>query len=43
MEARTKWIDERLDDRFDHIDIRIELTGPTREQADHLGERFKGR
>jgi uncharacterized OsmC-like protein len=29
--------------RFDHIDLRIELTGPTQEQAEHLAERFKGR
>src|SRR5437588_7747291 len=26
--------------RFDHVDIRIELTGPNQEQAEHLGERF---
>ena len=29
--------------RFDHIDLHIELAGPTREQAEHLTERFKGR
>ncbi len=29
--------------RFDHIDLRIELIGPTQEQAEHLVERFKGR
>lgn len=29
--------------RFDHIDLRIELIGPTRIQAEHLVERFKGR
>ncbi len=29
--------------RFDHIDVRIELLGPTQEQAEHLTERFKGR
>lgn len=29
--------------RFDHIDLRIELIGPTREQAQHLVERFTGR
>jgi|SRR5579884_2359953 len=29
--------------RFEHIDLRIELTGPLQEQAEHLVERFKGR
>lgn len=29
--------------RFDHIDLNIELVGPTAEQAEHLVERFKGR
>jgi|SRR5579859_4240218 len=29
--------------RFDHIDLQIELTGPSPEQADQLVERFKGR
>lgn len=29
--------------RFDHIDLRIELTGPSQTQAEHLVERFKGR
>lgn len=29
--------------KFDHIDLEIELTGPSLEQAKHLVERFKGR
>ncbi len=29
--------------RFDHIDIHIDLIGPTESQAEHLVERFKGR
>lgn len=29
--------------RFDHIDLHLELIGPTSEQAEHLTERFKGR
>lgn len=29
--------------RFDHIDLHIELIGPTQEQGEHLTERFKGR
>lgn len=29
--------------RFDHMNLHIELVGPTREQAEHLTERFKGR
>ncbi len=29
--------------RFDHMDLHIELVGPTQEQAEHLTERFKGR
>lgn len=29
--------------RFDHIDLRFELLGPTEEQAEHLLQRFKGR
>src|SRR5579871_3880212 len=29
--------------RFDHIDLRLELVGPSPEQAQHLVERFKGR
>jgi uncharacterized OsmC-like protein len=29
--------------RFDHIDLRIQLVGPTQVQAEHLVERFKGR
>jgi uncharacterized OsmC-like protein len=29
--------------RFDHIDLRIELLGPSQQQAEHLVERFKGR
>jgi uncharacterized OsmC-like protein len=29
--------------RFDHIDLWIDLTGPTTAQAEYLAERFKGR
>lgn len=29
--------------RFDHIDLTIAMAGPTRAQAEHLVERFKGR
>jgi uncharacterized OsmC-like protein len=29
--------------RFDHIDLSINLLGPTLAQAEHLVERFKGR
>lgn len=29
--------------RFDHIDLHIELIGPTPVQTEHLVERFKGR
>jgi uncharacterized OsmC-like protein len=29
--------------RFDHIDLRIELSGPTQDQAEHLVDRFKDR
>jgi uncharacterized OsmC-like protein len=29
--------------RFEHIDLHLELTGPSQEQAEHLVERFKGR
>ena len=29
--------------RFDHIDLRVEMIGPSQEQAEHLVERFKGR
>ncbi|MGH2443218.1 MAG: OsmC family protein [Chloroflexota bacterium] len=29
--------------RFDHIDLRIEFTGPTQAQAEHLVGRFKDR
>lgn len=29
--------------RFERIDLRIELVGPSQQQADHLVERFKGR
>ncbi len=29
--------------RFHHIDLRIEVTGPSQAQAVHLVERFKGR
>lgn len=29
--------------RFDHIDLVVAMVGPTRAQADHLVERFKGR
>jgi uncharacterized OsmC-like protein len=29
--------------RFEHIDLHIELVGPSTKQAEHLAERFKGR
>jgi len=29
--------------RFDHIDLRIEMVGPSQQQGEHLVERFKGR
>lgn len=29
--------------RFDHIDLQIELHGPTQTQAEQLADRFKGR
>lgn len=29
--------------RFDHIDLTVAMVGPTRAQAEHLVERFKGR
>jgi uncharacterized OsmC-like protein len=29
--------------RFDHIDLRVQLAGVSRAQAEHLVERFKGR
>jgi len=29
--------------RFDHVDLRIELIGPSHEQGERLVERFKGR
>lgn len=29
--------------RFDHIDLKVAMRGVSREQADHLVERFKGR
>lgn len=30
-------------ERFDHIDLHVEIVGPSQEQADHLVDRFKGR
>jgi uncharacterized OsmC-like protein len=29
--------------RFDHIDLHLDLVGPNQEQGEHLTERFKGR
>jgi uncharacterized OsmC-like protein len=29
--------------QFDHVDLRVEMVGPDRTQAEHLVERFKGR
>jgi uncharacterized OsmC-like protein len=29
--------------QFDHIDLTVSMDGPTREQAEHLVERFTGR
>jgi DNA anti-recombination protein RmuC len=37
MEARTKWTDERLEERFDHIDERFDRVD---DRFDRLESRF---
>ncbi len=50
MESRSAWTDERLDDRFDHIDseltqLRIEMRegfGEAHRRTDSLGVELRG-